>query len=278
MTETYENEKIIKNTNAEILFSNEWMSKENFESFVDRKVKIDNNTETSIRKCIEFCTSPAKEDIFNTFKIGKPEDVRVLILGQDPYPKKGRAHGYAFSFGDKRPAEDSLLNIFKAVKVYQYKEKNIIKEFKDIKPNEVNWNTNLATWANNNGILLLNTALTYVKGGKTEHQNKWKDFIEYVIEKILTTGEKKLVVFLWGDDARVLFHRVIFSEKDKKDKTANIKRKLLVLSTSHPSENHNAFKKGFCYEAPNHFKACDEFLKEPVWENLWKYINPENKV
>lgn len=256
-------DEVIKNGRK--ILVNKWITSDDFEEFVNND---------NIRECIEKCTSPAKEDIFNAFKIGKPEDVRVLILGQDPYPKEGRAHGYAFSFGDnKEPAEDSLLNIFKALQAYKTNQ-----AFDKIESKVENWGTNLATWANNNGILLLNTALTYVKGGKTEHQNKWKDFIEYVIEKILTTGEKKLVVFLWGDDARVLFHRVIFSEKDKKDKTANIKRKLLVLSTSHPSENHNAFKKGFCYEAPNHFKACDNFLDNPVWENLWTYINPENKV
>lgn len=226
-------------------------------------------------KCINGVKSPKEEDVFNAFTIGTPEEVKVLIIGQDPYPKEGRAHGYAFSFGDnKRPAEDSLLNIFKALQAYKTNQ-----AFDKIENSKVeSWCTNLATWANNNGVLLLNTALTYESKEKTDtHIEAWRPFIKEVIKNLLTCSNDKLVIFLWGDKAKATFFDLI---KEKKT-YMSIQREMLVLSTSHPSENYNALKKGFCYEAPNHFKACDDFLSENddnrVWKNLWEYINSPTK-
>jgi len=244
----------VENDDLQSLINAKWLSGFENDKLEDLKKFINDLDDNKI--------SPEKDKIFNAFKIGnngnicEPKDVKVLIIGQDPYTKiSGKADGYAFSQNGKKPAEDSLLNIYIAIqKAYKFKNKDIDT-----------WDTNLATWAKDNGVLLLNTALTYQKGKKIEHQNNWKNFIELVINKLLTTVNNKLVVFLWGDDARRLFHKVMFESDNIRD--------ILVLPTSHPSKNYDAYKKGFCYEAPNHFKACDEFLKEPVWENLWKYIN-----
>lgn len=249
-------------------------------------------------ECINNCTSPRVSDekepiteddlklIFKAFSLFEPKDTRVLILGQDPYPSKGknegRAHGLAFSFGENaknKEVNDSLLNIFKVIKAYKM-NKNFSEilddEIKGTKDNEYKdgWDTNLEIWAKNNGILLLNTALTYCDDiVKEDRIEIWKPFIEKMIINLLKQ-QGKLVVFLWGDDAKILFHKTIFSNKDKNniiDRTTIINKNLLVLSTSHPSENYNAYKKGFCYEVPNHFAACDKFLDKPIFKDF-----PEN--
>ncbi len=248
MTEITEDKKIIEDTKANVLFNN-WMSEDNFIKFVD------NN---EIKNCIDKCTSPATEDIFNAFDGLTPESTRVLILGQDPYPS-GKGTGYAFLLNQTVTENDSLYYILKAIK-------------SDFSPTEITNKQNVEeqykAWAKENKVLLLNTALTHEKGNKTEHQNKWEYFIKLIIKNLLTTGDNKLVVFLWGDDARKLFHNVIFNKET--DIINDISRNLFVLATSHPSKNYNAYKKGFCYEAPNHFKACNKFLgKNSVnWGNL----------
>lgn len=258
-----ENETKVKeviNKGREILVD-KWMSEEDFIKFVD------NN---EIKNCIDKCTSPATEDIFNAFKIGDdgnictPDNVRVLILGQDPYPS-GKGTGYAFLLNQTVTENDSLYYILKAIK-------------SDFSPTEITNKQNVEeqykAWAKENKVLLLNTALTHEKGNKTEHQNKWEYFIKLIIKNLLTTGDNKLVVFLWGDDARKLFHNVIFNKET--DIINDISRNLFVLATSHPSKNYNAYKKGFCYEAPNHFRACNEFLgnNSDKWEKLCEIYNP----
>ena len=275
----------------------------------NEKNKIWNNI-----KDLNF-TSPKAEDVFNAFKIGeneniiKPEEVNVLIIGQDPYPSKGknkeRAHGFAFSFGNNAKPADSLKNIFIAIYAYINKMgfnevdvKNIIGNKKEkIEP----WKTNLKIWASNNKVLLLNTALTYKedkngKNQKREYQTKWHDFVKNIITNLLTSSSNKLVVFLWGKDAQALFlecvnsfginicdHNLtneIINNKDVKQKTKKISRKLLCLSTGHPTPNYdNVHKYGFSEDAPDHFAACDKFLEDENGQklNIWKDF-PENNT
>lgn len=274
---TITKEKLIKMVGID----EKWLQNIKDDIFTTKQEKL-----PSINECINLSSSPATENedetmnlIFKAIAICKTQDVKVLILGQDPYPSKGknkgRADGLAFSQNGITPAYDSLLNIFKAIKVYQYKEEVKLKKyFCDINENEVSWGTNLECWAKNNGILLLNTALTYCDEIKKEDRvTIWKPFVEKIIENLLVQNKNgKLVVLLWGDDAKLLFHKTIFDDKNNiKDITGKIKRNLLVLSTSHPSNNYSAFKRGFCYEAPNHFEACDEFLEEPIFKDF-----PEN--
>ena len=252
-----------------------------------RKSWLKDFDEKELKKLQEFIDklkstniSPEKTQIFNAFKICKPKEVNVLILGQDPYPDSERAHGYAFSFGNgKKPAEDSLLNIFEAVK--KYKDENGTKS-KGVKE----WNTNLENWANKDEskILLLNTALTYKKG--EEHFKFWKPFVKQVISCLIEnrTKDNKLVVFLWGVPAQQLFFECInliekykneFSKNLDLDKLKKLQSGKLVrgevvffedikiFMTSHPC-NRSKWR-GISEDAPNHFKACDDFLKKKIW-------------
>ena len=186
-------------------------------------------------KAIENFSTPKKEDIFNAFKLTDFDKVKVLILGQDPYPNPEHAHGLAFSSkAEKSP--QSLKNIFKVINSNFEKDYNFQK-----------WE--LTSWAEQ-GVFLLNTALTFYD---EKNQNKilklWKPFVDLVLEK-LAKRNKPLVVMLWGNKAieRAL---PIFDGVDN----------ICVLTASHPSplganKGDNAFMKA------SHFSECNEFLKK----------------
>lgn len=191
--------------------------------------------ENIYKQALEQFSTPKKDDVFNAFKLTDFEDVKVLILGQDPYPNPEHAHGLAFSSrAEKCPA--SLKNIFKVI------NKNYDKDFVFDK-----WE--LTSWAEQ-GVFLLNTALTFYD---EKHQNKilklWKPFIDLVLEK-LANKKEPLVVMLWGNKA---IERALSTFENRES--------VLILTASHPSplganKGDNAFMN--C----NHFKNCNEFLKE----------------
>ncbi len=192
----------------------------------------------------EFLT-PKKEDIFNAFKYTNFEDVKVLILGQDPYPNPNHAHGLAFSSrAEKCPA--SLKNIFKVIN----KNFGTNFEFK-------NWE--LTSWAKQ-GVFLLNTALTfYDEKSQNKNLKLWKPFIDLVLEK-LSERKKPLVVMLWGNKAQE--RALPFFEN---------KENVLVLTSTHPSPL-GANKGDNCFMECNHFKTCNEFLKQhDLSEIKWFY-------
>ncbi|ALG13102.1 uracil-DNA glycosylase [Kibdelosporangium phytohabitans] len=132
---------------------------------------------------------PAGENVLRAFK--QPfDDVRVLIVGQDPYPTPGHAVGLSFSVApDVRPIPKSLINIYK-----EYCE-----DLGHPKPS----NGDLTPWTEN-GVLLLNRALTTMPGKPNSHQGKgWEEVTEQAI-KALAARDKPLVSILWGRNARNL--------------------------------------------------------------------------
>jgi uracil-DNA glycosylase len=132
---------------------------------------------------------PAGENVLRAFK--QPfDDVRVLIVGQDPYPTPGHAVGLSFSVApDVRPIPKSLINIYK-----EYCE-----DLGHPKPS----NGDLTPWSEN-GILLLNRALTVAPGKPNSHQGKgWEEVTEQAI-RALAARPKPLVSILWGRNARNL--------------------------------------------------------------------------
>jgi uracil-DNA glycosylase len=132
---------------------------------------------------------PAGENVLRAFK--QPfDDVRVLIVGQDPYPTPGHAVGLSFSVAPSvRPIPKSLINIYK-----EYME-----DLGHPKPA----NGDLTPWTEN-GVLLLNRALTVMPGKPNSHQGKgWEDVTEQAI-RALAARPKPLVSILWGRNARNL--------------------------------------------------------------------------
>ena len=130
---------------------------------------------------------PPMNDIFNAFKYCAYEDVKVVILGQDPYHGPSQAHGLCFSVQKGIEVPPSL--------------KNIYKELSDdigFIPPEHGY---LEKWARQ-GVFLLNTTLTVRQGHPLSHKGQgWETFTDHVIQ-ILSRRERPMVFLLWGSNAR----------------------------------------------------------------------------
>ena len=175
-------------------------------------------------------TFPPEAQIFRAFDLCKWSDVKVVILGQDPYPTKGHAHGLCFSVAPNvKPLPKSLVNIFK--------ERQADLELPPLP------NGDLSHWAQQ-GVLLLNTILTVEEGKPDSHKNwGWEQFTDAVIEKI--ASEKKHIVFvLWGAKAQAKATQIDPS-------------KHLILKTAHPSPL--AAHRGFFGSKP--FSKTNAFLR-----------------
>lgn len=155
--------------------------------------------------------------IYYALKITPYEKVKVLIVGQDPYPNKEDAHGLAFSKKTGGiPA--SLKNIFEKI----YEDVNI-----------KNSSGNLTNWANQ-GVLLLNRALTFSKEESLAKRNKfWLPVINIIINKLLTR-KQPLVIILWGNPANDIEQFSFDKEEQYK------KNNIYILRSSHPSNMGNA--------------------------------------
>jgi uracil-DNA glycosylase len=174
---------------------------------------------------------PKKEDVFNAFNVCALSNVRVVILGQDPYPTRGHAHGLSFSVQEEvKPFPKSLKNIFKEL------ERDL-----DI---PIPKNGNLLRWANQ-GVLLLNATLTVREGKPESHANKgWEKFTDFVLQKLMSE-RRNVVYLLWGSKAQ--------SKADFINSNDN-----LVLKAPHPSPL--SAHRGFF--GCNHFSLANEYLKE----------------
>lgn len=130
---------------------------------------------------------PDKYDIFNALHYTNYKDVKVVILGQDPYHGPNQAHGLSFSVKPGVPAPPSLMNI--------YKELN--SDLGCSIPN----NGYLKKWSDQ-GVMLLNTALTVREGQANSHHNMgWEHFTDRIIS-LLNEREDPIVFILWGSNAQ----------------------------------------------------------------------------
>lgn len=150
---------------------------------------------------------PDKHDIFNALHHTAYQDVKAVILGQDPYHGPGQAHGLSFSVKPGVPAPPSLVNIFKELET-------------DVGCTVPN-NGYLMKWADQ-GVLLLNTVLTVRAGEPNSHKALgWTRFTDHII-RLLNGREAPMVFILWGKNAQ-----------DKKALITNPKH--LILQSVHPS-------------------------------------------
>lgn len=182
---------------------------------------------------------PDMYDIFNALKITDYNEVKAVIIGQDPYHGEGQAHGLCFSVKEGTPLPPSLKNIYKEI----YDDLGIVPSEKG----------DLTSWAKQ-GVLLLNTVLTVRGGLANSHKGKgWEIFTDRIIE-LLNEREKPMVFLLWGANARA-----------KKELITNPSH--LVLECAHPSPL-SAFNGFF---GCRHFSRTNDFLKrvgiEPInWQ------------
>lgn len=174
---------------------------------------------------------PPGGQIFHAFDKCPFADVRVVLIGQDPYHGPGQAHGLAFSVNDGVPIPPSLRNIF--------------KEIHDDLGKPVPKSGNLERWAQQ-GVLLLNATLTVRANAPGSHQKKgWEEFTDAVIEQ-LSEKKQDLVFMLWGAYAQ------------KKGAVLGQNNNHLILSAAHPSPF--AADKGFF--GCRHFSKTNAYLRE----------------
>lgn len=173
---------------------------------------------------------PKGSDIFAAFDFCALDDLKVVILGQDPYHGVGQANGLCFSVHDGIAHPPSLINIFKEI------EKDINIPYPK--------SGDLSRWAKQ-GVLLLNATLTVRAGEAGSHQKQgWEQFTDAVIQKI--SEEKKDVVFLlWGGFAK------------KKAKLID-KNRHHILTSGHPSPL--SANRGYWF-GNKHFSKTNDFLQ-----------------
>jgi uracil-DNA glycosylase len=134
---------------------------------------------------------PQDEELFAAFRLTPYDEVKVVLLGQDPYPSPGDAMGLSFSVRPDRPLTKSLLSI------------NLMMAFDELKPLT---HGDLTPWGEQ-GVLLLNTALTVVRKDAGSHLEQWEPFTEAVIE-ILLARDLPMVFLLWGGPAKKWERRI----------------------------------------------------------------------
>lgn len=171
---------------------------------------------------------PPENLIFSAFNYTSFEEVKIVILGQDPYHGPGQANGLSFSVNDGVKFPPSLANIF--------------KELKADCDCTIPLTGNLEHWARQ-GVFLLNATLTVRANTAGSHQNKgWEQFTDAVI-KLISTSKKNVVFLLWGNYAKAKAN-LIDSEKH------------LILQSAHPSP----LARG-AFFGNRHFSKANEYLK-----------------
>ena len=178
---------------------------------------------------------PEKKNIFKALSLTEYENLKVVILGQDPYHGVGEAQGLSFSVPNNIKMPPSLRNIFKELE----DDLNIKRT-----------NSDLSDWAKQ-GVLLLNTVLTVEKDKAFSHKGKgWETFTDEVIKKI-NEIDRPIVYILWGTPAR-----------KKKELITN--KKHYIIESVHPSPLSVA--NGFFGSKP--FSKTNKFLKENNIEEI----------
>jgi uracil-DNA glycosylase len=176
---------------------------------------------------------PPHRDVFSALNfIGDINNIKVVIIGQDPYHGPGQAHGLAFSVQRGQPKPPSLANIFKEAS------------------NDVNIRNpthgNLENWSRQ-GVLLLNTCLTVRKGEANSHQKRgWETFTDAIIQKL--RSKQNIVYLLWGKPAQSKCESI-----DTKKNT--------IIASSHPSPL-GAYKTDAPFMGSKCFSRCNSALEK----------------
>ena len=180
---------------------------------------------------------PPEDKIFAALNRTAFENIKVVLIGQDPYHGAGQGNGLCFSVSDGVKHPPSLINIFKEITT------DLDQPYPD--------SGNLERWADQ-GVLLLNAVLTVEESKAGSHQKKgWEKFTDAIIKKI--SQERKDVVFLlWGGFAKGKAKLI-----DKKSH--------LILESGHPSPL--SANRGYWF-GNSHFSKTNEYLKEKGMESI----------
>ena len=221
------------------MITNDWLEPLNSEFRKGYYSQLYNFVKDEYSKTVVY---PPAEDIFNAFHFTPLKDVKVLLLGQDPYHNEHQAHGLSFSVQPGQDIPPSLVNIY--------------KELHDDLGCYIPNNGYLKKWADQ-GVLLLNTVLTVRAHQANSHQGHgWEQFTDAVIQAV-NAQDRPIVYMLWGAPAR-----------RKKAMLTNPKH--LILEAPHPSPL-SAYRGFF---GCKHFSKANEFLKASGLEPIdWQIEN-----
>lgn len=184
------------------------------------------NLTTSIYAHEEVPIYPLKENVFKAFELTSPEEVKVVLLGQDPYHTPGQAQGLAFSLPDNAPTQPSMRNILKELE-------------SDL--GESRHSQDLTSWGEQ-GVLLLNASLTVKEGQPNSMAKDWEVVTKWFIEAIDNLPQP-IVFILWGKNAQAFIPMI--KHKD-------------IIHSAHPSPF--SASRGFFGSKP--FSKTNELLKK----------------
>jgi len=179
---------------------------------------------------------PSIEKVYTVFQNIKPENIKVIILGQDPYhtPDKANGRAFAISQNNAKLAPPSLKNIVKELVIEGFYDKDNVNKTFDY---------TLLEWEKQ-GVMMLNSALTVEEGNPMSHAKYWAPITDKIIKHIAEMSHKK-VFMLWGNFAH------------KKAKYICKSKYNLVLKSGHPSPL--SCKRFF---NNNHFTTCNDYLAD----------------
>jgi len=198
--------------------------------------KINEYFQTQHSKLEIYPPKPLIFNCFNQFDISK---LKVLIIGLDPYIRKGQAMGMSFSVPEGVRIPPSLRNIFKEI------DRTFINDSNS--KNKKRINGDLTGWAKQ-GVLLFNTALTVFEGKTGSHKKIWNEFTKYILAYINEQCEP-IICMLWGRDAEK--YKVLLDDS-----------KHYILIGGHPSPLNRTNP----FIGNNHFVLCNEKLKD--WDKI----------
>jgi uracil-DNA glycosylase len=191
---------------------------------------------------------PPAESVLRVFRDGpEPEKIKVVILGQDPYPDAGRANGFCFAVNDGCDIPVSLQRIVREL----FEEYDLKYNLKSI-DEQFAFDYTLSHWARQ-GVFLLNTALTVAPGAAGSHLSQWEDFTTAVMKRLGEDNGNRVFI-LWGNHA--------------KNYSKYISNRHLILTSAHPASRNGGFS------GNKHFVSANNYLvKNDMTPIFW--INPK---
>ena len=212
----------------------------NWKQIIDPIIDKDDNNSLIEFLDLEYSKKkiyPPKQDIFRAFNYFNFEELKVVVLGQDPYHQFGQAHGLSFSVNKGVKIPPSLKNIYKEI----VNDLGLVAN-----PLEFS-HGNLEHWAQQ-GILLLNTSLTVIESKPNSHSKMWRPITNLIIKHIVENSEN-VIFMLWGNNAKKI--KKLFREE--------LIDKHYFLEATHPSPL--GANKGGWFNC-KHFSKCNEILEK----------------
>lgn len=229
--EWWEIDKARENSFKE-LFGEEWYGV--LKNYVNREEFIKISRLISAERKIKSIYPPSK-DVFSLFHRVSFKDIKVVLLGLDPYPHKGQAIGISFAVNEGTKKPSSLRNIIKEILIEYPGDEDIINNLF----NEQYYSS--LKYLTDQGVFLLNTALTVEEGNAGSHLKLWKNFTDYLIEAI--SSRMGVVWILLGVEAQKFNDKISLCP---------------VVMAPHPASE--SYKKDAGFFGSDVFKKCNKFL------------------